>query len=118
MHVVVEGASGEVEVDVVVRQPQATVGDLAEALAVAVNGRSPQYPALTIDRHRAQPDQQLADTDLYPGRGAAAARRGSQQSRARFAGSAELGLAVCRFGRAGRRFILAARPGLQRYGRP
>ncbi len=64
MQVVVEDVSGEVEVDVAVRQPQATVGDLAAALSSAGDG-SPS--ALTINGRMVGAHVRLAEAGLYQG---------------------------------------------------
>lgn len=78
MQVVVQGTSGETEVDVAIRQPQATVGDLAAALGAAVDGRSPH--GLVIGGRPVQAHLPLTQADLYqgvivrlPGAGASAA---------------------------------------------
>jgi type VII secretion protein EccCb len=64
VQVVVQGASGETEVEVAVHQPQATVGDLAAALGAAVDGR---YSALVIGGRPVQAHLPLAQADLYQG---------------------------------------------------
>jgi DNA segregation ATPase FtsK/SpoIIIE, S-DNA-T family len=64
VQVVVQGASGEVEIDVAVRQPQATVGDLAAALGAAADG---DRSVLLIDGRPVQAHLPLAQAGLYQG---------------------------------------------------
>ncbi|MGH3855240.1 MAG: FtsK/SpoIIIE domain-containing protein, partial [Pseudonocardiaceae bacterium] len=64
VQVVVQRASGEVEVEVAVRQPQATVGDLAVALRAAGNGAN---SVLVIGGRPVQAQLPLAQAGLHQG---------------------------------------------------
>ncbi|MGH3875036.1 MAG: type VII secretion protein EccCb [Pseudonocardiaceae bacterium] len=64
MQVVVQSTSGEAEVEVAVRRPQATVGDLVAALGASANG---YHSVLTIGERTVQAHLPLAQAGLYQG---------------------------------------------------
>jgi S-DNA-T family DNA segregation ATPase FtsK/SpoIIIE len=64
VQVVVQSAAGELEVEVAVRQPQATVGDLAAALGASANGHN---SVLVISGRPVPARLPLAQADLHQG---------------------------------------------------